>query len=62
MIAGRLLGAAVVARLHSEAEFLEALDAAKDELADVRAKGLQPERDCEAEAAGLTTSLEKSTP
>ena len=61
MIAGRLLGAAVVARLHSEPEFIEALDAAKDELATIRAKGLQLERDCEAEAAALTTSLE-STP
>ena len=60
MIAGRVLGAAVVARLHSEPEFLADLDAAKDELAAIRAKGLQPERDCEAENAALTISLESS--
>ncbi len=33
MIAGRVLGAAVVARLHAEPEFLKDLDAAKDEIA-----------------------------
>lgn len=60
MIAGRVLGAAVVARLHSESEFLADLDAAKDELAAIRAKGLQSERDCLAEAAALTISLESS--
>lgn len=58
MIAGRVLGAAVVARLHSEPEFLADLDTAKDELAVIRAKGLSPERDCDAEAAALTISLE----
>jgi acid phosphatase (class A) len=61
VVAGRLLGAALVARLHAEPEFLKNLLAAKEELAVVRAKGLQPERDCEAEAAALTFSLE-STP
>ncbi len=61
VVAGRVLGAALVARLHAEAEFLKNLLSAKEELAVVRAKGLQPERDCEAEAAALTISL-KSTP
>ena len=58
IIAGRVLGAALVARLHAEPEFLKDLSAAKDELADMRAKGLSPERDCGAEAAALTISLE----
>lgn len=61
MVAGRVLGAALVARLHAESEFLKHLSAAKEELADIRARGLSPERDCEAEAAALTFSLE-STP
>ena len=58
MVAGRVLGAALVARLHTEPEFLKHLSAAKHELAAARAKGLQPERDCEAEAAAMTISLE----
>jgi len=57
MVAGRILGAALVARLHTEPEFLKNLSAAKNELAALRAKGLQPERDCEAEAAALAFSL-----
>ncbi len=48
----------MVARLHSEPEFLADLDAAKEELAAIRAKGLQPERDCEAEAAALNLTIE----
>ena len=58
--AGRILGAALVARLHAEPEFLKNLSAAKEELADIRARGLSPERDCDAEAAALTFSLEST--
>jgi len=50
VIAGTLLGAAVVARLHADAEFLADLAAAKAEVAALRAKGLKPSGDCEAEA------------
>ena len=57
MIAGRTLGAALVARLHAEPQFIEDLDVAKEELAAIRAEGLSPERDCDAEAAALTFSL-----
>ena len=59
--AGRTLAAAVVARLHAEPEFRDAIEAAKAELVDVRAKGLSLERDCEAEAAALSLS-QASTP
>lgn len=48
------MGAAVVARLHAEPEFRAAIEAAKAELVAVRAKGLSPQRDCEAEAAALS--------
>jgi len=51
--AGRLMGAATVARLHADAGFRADLEAAKNELAAVRAKGLRPQADCQAEAAAL---------
>ena len=50
---GRFMGAATVARLHGEPEFLAAVEAAKLELATVRAKGLKPLRDCVAETAAF---------
>jgi len=50
---GRILGAATVARLHADPAFRADLDAAKNELAGVRAKGIAPARDCKAEAAAL---------
>jgi acid phosphatase (class A) len=50
---GRILGAATVARLHADPAFRADLEAAKKELAAVRAKGLAPMRDCMAEAAAL---------
>ena len=53
VIEGRFLGAATVARLHDDPTFLADLDAAKGELAAVRAKALPPQRDCAAEADTL---------
>ena len=53
VIAGRNLGAAVVARLHAEPAFRDDLKAAQAELAAAHAKGLKPTRDCAAEAAAL---------
>ena len=50
---GRVIGAATVARLHAERTFREELEAARAELAAVRAKGLKPLRDCTAETAAL---------
>jgi acid phosphatase (class A) len=50
---GRILGAATVARLHADPAFRTDLEAAKKELAAVRAKGLAPSRDCKAEADAL---------
>jgi acid phosphatase (class A) len=51
--AGRVIGAAVVAKLHSDPVFRAQLDAAKKELAAARAQGLHPSMDCKAEAAAL---------
>jgi acid phosphatase (class A) len=51
---GRTLAAATVARLHANSEFLADLEAAKAELAVVRAKGLNPTRNCSEESAALS--------
>ena len=53
VIEGRFMGAATVARLHADPTFRADLEAAKAELAAVRAKGRKPLRDCAAEAAAM---------
>jgi acid phosphatase (class A) len=53
VIEGRFMGAGTVARLHADPAFRADLEAAKAELAAVRAKGLKPLRDCAAEAAAM---------
>jgi len=50
---GRIIGAATVARLHADPVFRAQFDAARQELAVVRAKGLKAAGDCAAEAAAL---------
>ena len=58
VIEGRFMGAAIVACLHADPTFQTDLEAAKAELAAVRAKGLkQPTRDCEAETKALSQPL-----
>jgi acid phosphatase (class A) len=51
--AGRVMGAATVARLHADPVFRADLDAAKAEFAALSRRGLRPLRDCAAEAAAL---------
>ena len=53
VVEGRVMGAGTVARLHADAAFRADLEAAKSELAAVRAQGAKPSRDCAAEAAAL---------
>ena len=53
VIEGRFMGASTVARLHADPVFRADIEAAKAELAAVRAKGLKPIRDCEAEAKAM---------
>jgi acid phosphatase (class A) len=48
-----VLAAATVARLHGDPAFLADLEAAKGELAALRAKKQPPQRDCKAEAEAL---------
>ena len=54
VIEGRVMGAATVARLHDQPEFLADLEAAKSELAAARAKNLPPQNDCKFEAEALS--------
>ena len=53
VIEGRFIGAATVARLHAEPDFVADLEAAKAELAAARARNLEPTRDCKFEAEAL---------
>lgn len=53
VVAGRTLGAGLVARLHADPAFLHDLEAAKAEFAAARAKGVKPQRDCAAESAAM---------
>ena len=55
VVEGRFMGAAAVARLHADPAFGVELEAAKAELEAVRAKGLKPTRDCQAETDALAT-------
>ena len=51
--AGRIVGAAIVARLHADPAFLADVATAKQELATMRARHLATMRDCAAEAAAM---------
>lgn len=53
--AGRVVAAGVVALLHADPAFMSDMDAAREELADVRAKGAAA-GDCAAEAVALKSS------
>ncbi len=57
VVEGRFMGSAAVARLHANAAFRAEIEAAKIELEAVRAKGLKPMRNCEAEADALAHQL-----
>ena len=56
---GRFMGAATVAKLHANPAFRNEVEAAKAEFTAVRARGLKPTRDCQAEADALTYLLDK---
>ncbi len=53
VVAGRVIAAGTVARLHADPAFLADLASARAELESVRKRGLKPSRDCNAEAAAL---------
>jgi acid phosphatase (class A) len=57
VIGGRTIGAATVAKLHTDATFRADLAAAKAELVAARARQLAPQRDCEFEAKALAQTI-----
>ena len=57
---GRVVGAATVARLHANPTFRADLDAARDEVAALRAKGVPAAGDCAAEAKALALGYQAS--
>ncbi|MDD2672552.1 MAG: phosphatase PAP2 family protein [Syntrophales bacterium] len=58
--AGFIIGAGVVARLLADSEFREDFNAARIEMAAVRANGLFPQHDCNMEKAALSLKLHPS--
>jgi len=52
--AGRVMGAAVAARLHADPAFRADLEAARTEVAALRARGAKPTGDCRAESEALS--------
>lgn len=61
VVQGRVIAGGVVARLHAEPAFRADMEAAKSELASVRAEGVKPTRDCAAEAAALSGQVASGT-
>ena len=57
VVAGRLVGAAAVARLHANEEFTQAMDAARLDIKRMRREGAAPEGDCSIEIETLSTGL-----
>jgi len=57
VVAGRLVGAAAVARLHANDEFQKAMDAARADIERMRQEGKTPQRDCAVEAKTFSGGL-----
>ena len=58
VVAGRMVAAAAVSKLHDNEQFLAAMDAAREDIARAREAGLTPAVDCEAEARALAIPLQ----
>jgi acid phosphatase (class A) len=58
VIWGGFMGANTVARLHADPTFRADMEAARAELAAIRAKGISPKLDCEAEASALAQGFQ----
>ncbi|MEJ2136496.1 MAG: phosphatase PAP2 family protein [Desulfofustis sp.] len=57
VVAGRLVGAAAVAKLHASEQFRQAMDAARADIERMRREGKKPQNDCAAEAKALSTGF-----
>lgn len=56
VVAGRLVAAGAVAKLHTNSQFLKAMDIARDDIATAREMGRAPRVDCEAESRALAAT------
>jgi len=59
VVEGRFIGASVVAKLHTDPQFLSDLEAAKKEVASLYAKGVKSPNDCKSESDALAMPKEK---
>jgi len=57
VVAGRVVGAAAVAKLHASEQFRQAMDAARADIERMRREGKKPQNDCAAEAKALSTGF-----
>ena len=57
VVAGRLVGAAAVAKLHTKEEFLSAMNAALEDIERMNNEGKTPQKECAAEAKALSTAF-----
>ena len=57
VVAGRMVGSAAVATLHANAQFLQAMAAAREDIASARKRGLTAAGDCAAEQENLSLGL-----
>jgi len=57
VVAGRLVGAAAVAKLHASEQFRQAMDAARADIERMRRERKKPQNDCAAEAKTLSTGF-----
>lgn len=57
VVAGRMVGAGAVAKLHTNQQFLEAMTATREELDRVRAAGFTPDATCEEQETHLSFGL-----
>ena len=57
VVAGRLVGAAAVAKLHGNKQFRDAMEAARADIERMRREGKPSQKDCTAEAEALSTGL-----
>lgn len=55
IVAGRLVGAAAVAKLHANEEFRKAMNAARSDIKRIRRAGTPPQGDCTIEVEVLST-------
>ena len=57
VVAGRLVGAAAVAKLHANVEFRQAMDAARLDIERIRRERVAPQGDCSIEIETLSSGL-----